>query len=223
MWRIRSWSLCMAGRRTITTHHHAIHNKIPMSRPITAVGQIRTFLNLGNFLPTGRVPPSSAQRVKEKVILPYTPKELYDIVSDVDSYHQFLPYCLGSRVIGPSDSSRAKENRQHASSIVDAELTIGFSAFRESYVSEVSMRPNEWVLAHAKPSPLFHELHTAWHFRPLPAGTSISLTEVTFILSFAFSSPFYAAVAGQVFEKLSSSMIEAFRQRAQSVYGQRRS
>ena len=150
-------------------------------------------------------------------------RDRYSIVSDVDSYHLFLPYCLGSRVIGPSDSPRAKENRQNASSIVDAELTIGFSAFRESYVSEVSMRPNEWVLAHAKPSPLFQELHTAWPFRPLPADASIPRTEVTFTLAFAFSSPFYAAVAGQVFEKLSYSMLEAFQQRARSVYGLRRS
>ena len=193
-----------------------------MQRPVVHVGQARTFLNLGNILPTSREP-SSPKKVREQVVLPYTPKELYSIVSDVDSYHLFLPYCLGSRVIGPSDSPRAKENRQNASSIVDAELTIGFSAFRESYVSEVSMRPNEWVLAHAKPSPLFQELHTAWHFRPLPAGASIPRTEVTFTLAFAFSSPFYAAVAGQVFEKLSSSMLEAFQQRARSVYGLRRS
>lgn len=220
MWYLRSGASCSSARQTIRAYKNAIYSKA--QRPVTHVGQVRTFLNLGNILPTSREP-SSPKKVREQIVLPYTPKELYSIVSDVDSYHHFLPYCLGSRVIGPSDSPRAKENRQNASSIVDAELTIGFSAFRESYVSEVSMRPNEWVLAHAKPSPLFQELHTAWHFRPLPAGASIPRTEVTFTLAFAFSSPFYAAVAGQVFEKLSSSMLEAFQQRARSVYGLRRS
>ena len=152
MWYLRSGASCSSARQTIRAYKNAIYSKA--QRPVTHVGQVRTFLNLGNILPTSREP-SSPKKVREQVVLPYTPKELYSIVSDVDSYHHFLPYCLGSRVIGPSDSPRAKENRQNASSIVDAELTIGFSAFRESYVSEVSMRPNEWVLAHAKPSPLF--------------------------------------------------------------------
>lgn len=166
----------------------------------------------------------------------YSAEELYDIVSDVDSYNQFVPYCTGSRVLGPSKSSEARRNDQGASKIVDAELTIGFSALRESYVSEVSMRPNEWVLvrlrkrrypnlqAKAKPSPLFQELRTAWRFRPLPASPSASFprTEVNFTLSFAFSNPLYATIAGQVFEKLSGSMIDAFRTRSESVYGRRR-
>ncbi|KAL4400068.1 ubiquinone binding protein [Malassezia pachydermatis] len=152
----------------------------------------------------------------------YSAEELYDIVSDVDSYNQFVPYCTGSRVLGPSKSSEARRNDQGASKIVDAELTIGFSALRESYVSEVSMRPNEW--AKAKPSPLFQELRTAWRFRPLPASPSASFprTEVNFTLSFAFSNPLYATIAGQVFEKLSGSMIDAFRTRSESVYGRRR-
>ena len=159
MWYLRSGASCSPARQTFRTYQNAIYSN--MQRPVMHVGQARTFLNLGNILPTSREP-SSPKKVREQVVLPYTPKELYSIVSDVDSYHLFLPYCLGSRVIGPSDSPRAKENRQNASSIVDAELTIGFSAFRESYVSEVSMRPNEWVLAHAKPSPLFQEQHTTY-------------------------------------------------------------
>lgn len=204
--------------------------------PTTALAQAgrpRTFFNLGNFLPSGsndnsnnNFDSSASQKFKESIVLPYSAEELYAIVSDVDSYKQFLPYCVGSRVLGPSQSARAKQNEKKASKIVDAELAIGFSALRESYVSEVSMRPNEWVHAQAKPSPLFHELQTTWHFTPLPpaktAGPTIPRTEVSFTLTFAFSSQLYAAIAGQVFEKLSSRMIDAFRQRAQVVYGIRR-
>ena len=65
-------------------------------------------------------------------------------MADVDSYKNFLPYCLDSRVLGPS-GPRAKQNDPEATLFVDAELVIGFSALRESYVSEVSMRPHEWV------------------------------------------------------------------------------
>ncbi|WFD18031.1 hypothetical protein MCAP1_000243 [Malassezia caprae] len=161
---------------------------------------------------------------KEKVVLPYTSEQLYAIVADVDSYKDFLPYCLDSRVLGPS-GPRAKQNDPEATRFVDAELVIGFSALRESYISEVSMRPHEWVKAKAKPSPLFKGLDTAWHFRSLPQAPHMRTpqTEVTFTLAFAFSSPMYAAIAGQVFQKLSSSMIDAFQSRSEAVYGWRAS
>lgn len=67
------------------------------------------------------------------------------IVSDVDSYRQFLPYCIDSRVLGPTKSKKAQRKASEATNIVDAELSIGFSALRESYVSEVAMRQDEWV------------------------------------------------------------------------------
>lgn len=74
--------------------------------------------------------------------------------------------------------------------------------------------------AKAKPSPLFKGLETAWYFRTLPKVPHIQTpqTEVTFTLAFAFSSPMYAAIAGQVFQKLSSSMIDAFQSRSKAVY-----
>ena len=72
-------------------------------------------------------------------------EELYAIVVDVDRYREFLPYCVDSRVLGTAlQPSRPKE-ADGATSIVDAELTIGFAAIRESYVSEVRSRVDEWV------------------------------------------------------------------------------
>lgn len=102
----------------------------------------------------GGPPSNKTQRFKEKVVLPYvytlsnsysyTSEQLYSIVADVDSYKEFLPYCLESRVLGPA-GPQAQRNNPEATYLVDAELVIGFSALRESYVSEVSMRPHEWV------------------------------------------------------------------------------
>lgn len=90
------------------------------------------------------------------------------------------------------------------------------------------MSSPEWVhvcmlhlhQAKAKPSPLFRALETTWRFRALPAAahTGSPRTQVDFTLTYAFSSPVHAAVAGQVFKKLSERMIEAFRQRSDALY-----
>lgn len=73
----------------------------------------------------------------------YTRRQLYELVSDVDNYHHFVPYCvasdvLSSELIRDSDSEREFEKKR-------AQLTVGFLAFKESYVSEVTCKPCESV------------------------------------------------------------------------------
>ena len=37
-------------------------------------------------------------KYREKKILNYKPEQLFDLVSDINKYPEFLPWCLGSRV-----------------------------------------------------------------------------------------------------------------------------
>lgn len=77
----------------------------------------------------------------------YSPSHLYSIVSDVDSYSKFLPYCLESVVLGPNS---AESQSQGEVKSVQAKLTVGFGAFKESYVSKVEMKETEWVKVSSK-------------------------------------------------------------------------
>lgn len=157
----------------------------------------------------------------------YTAQELYKIVADVDSYHEFLPYCLESRVLGPSPHPSEAKEVDGAQSIVDAQLTIGFSAVRESYVSEVRLRPDSWVKvrlryrlvgsdaqAKAKPSALFHALSTEWHFEPTGQGNSPAHTRVRYVLHYAFANQLYGSLADGALASLAPRMLDAFRERA---------
>ena len=68
----------------------------------------------------------------------YRRSDLYNLVADVGSYPSFVPYCTGSRIL---------EQRVDQDDVVtmDAELMVGFFAFKESYVSRVTCRPYESV------------------------------------------------------------------------------
>jgi coenzyme Q-binding protein COQ10 len=66
----------------------------------------------------------------------YKEKELYAIVADVASYPQFIPFCTGSRLDGGALMKAMQEK-----TVVDAELTVGFMSFQESYVSTVTCIP----------------------------------------------------------------------------------
>ena len=58
------------------------------------------------------------------------------MVADVASYPQFIPFCTGSR-IDRSAFGRAMQEKTE----VEAELTVGFLNFKESYVSIVTCIP----------------------------------------------------------------------------------
>ena len=58
---------------------------------------------------------------EEKRIINHTPQNLYNLVSDVKKYPEFLPWCLGARV---------KNLLQNE---FDADLIIGFKIYKEVY------------------------------------------------------------------------------------------
>ncbi|KAF9569072.1 hypothetical protein CPC08DRAFT_757263 [Agrocybe pediades] len=167
---------------------------------------------------------SKPQTYKDEKAFPYNEKELYAVVADVASYPSFIPFCLGSR-IEPSALQRAMREK----TVVDAELTVGFLSFKESYVSTVTCIPFESVHACASSStPLFKTLSTTWKFRALsPKDHQTSTnprspsTLVSFDLTYQFSNPLHAGVSSTFFGQVSSMMIDAFENRCVSVYGPR--
>ncbi len=54
----------------------------------------------------------------EQRVLRYSPKQMFDLVADVEHYPDFLPWCLGTRI-----TKREGDN-------LDADMLIGFRMFR---------------------------------------------------------------------------------------------
>lgn len=68
------------------------------------------------------------------------------MVADVASYPQFVPFCTGART-----PPRALENAMAGRTHVEAELSVGFMAFQESYVSDVESIPYREVKVRSRP------------------------------------------------------------------------
>lgn len=77
----------------------------------------------------------------------YTDRELYAVVADVASYPKFIPFCVGSRI-----SPLALQQAMQQKTTVEAELTVGFMQFKESYVSNVTCVPFESVQVNLNPT-----------------------------------------------------------------------
>ncbi|MBO1074397.1 type II toxin-antitoxin system RatA family toxin [Roseomonas marmotae] len=137
----------------------------------------------------------------EKRILRYTPDQLFDLVADVRRYPEFLPWCVGARVISQSETE------------LIADLTIGFKMFRESFRSRVQLnRPHE-VRVQYENGP-FRYLNNTWKFKPIEGGT-----EVDFFVDFEFRSGLLQAVIGVVFNEAVRLMVRSFERRAMILYG----
>ncbi|KAI5893861.1 uncharacterized protein SCHCODRAFT_02700439 [Schizophyllum commune H4-8] len=167
-----------------------------------------------SFPPLPEAFSNAPQTVHESKVLPYTQKELYEVVSNVESYPRFIPYCSGSRIL----ERPSHEDGKH---FMKAELTVGFKPFNVSYTSHVTCIPHSFVEAVAAPSAskTFKTLSTVWNFKP--AQEDPNSTHVTIDLSYAFTNPLHAAAMTAVFSKDPNIMIRAFEKRCAHVFGRR--
>jgi coenzyme Q-binding protein COQ10 len=141
-------------------------------------------------------------RHSETKHLPYTPDQLFDLVADVGSYDEFLPWVSAVRI--RSDNERE----------MIADLIVGFNAFQERFTSRVSKeRPGRICVDYIE-GPLKY-LKNEWQFEPAPQGG----TNIHFSVDFAFKSRLFESLAGQMFDRALRRMIGAFEKRADELYG----
>lgn len=142
--------------------------------------------------------------------MPYSADQMYALVADVESYSEFLPWCAASRIRSRQQTGDGE--------VIDADLVISFKVFRESFVSRVTLKPEQMRIDVEYLQGPFKYLNNHWHFIPV----SESECEVDFFVDFEFKSRTLQAVIGVVFNEAMRRIVRAFEQRAQQLYGQGR-
>ncbi|XP_008294639.1 coenzyme Q-binding protein COQ10 homolog, mitochondrial [Stegastes partitus] len=159
----------------------------------------RSFINLAASISSRRI------EYTESRTLGYTPEQMYGVVSSVDQYQYFVPWCKKSRVMkGPNGDIRA-------------ELEIGFAPIVERYISEVTVVPNHQVRAVCTDGSLFSHLETLWRFSP-GAKDQPGSCKVDFYVSFEFKSLLHSQLASVFFDEVVKQMVGAFESRAATLY-----
>ena len=107
---------------------------------------------------------SSSSRSKkhyERRLLKYTKEELFDVVSNVKEYSDFVPWCKQSRII--SNINDYQDNNDKERKLL-AELVVGFGMFNEKYTSQVILDRPHKVIAISTETNLLDYLRTEWNF-----------------------------------------------------------
>ena len=140
---------------------------------------------------------------QETKILPYSAEQMFNLVSNIEGYPDFLPWCVGARII----------NRDNEKQIVLAELVIGFKSLRESFVSRVKLSKAERIQVTYEKGP-FRNLENCWEFVDCREGCAIK-----FKIDFEFKSKILRAVMEPLFFGAVKKMVAAFEKRAEELYG----
>ena len=147
---------------------------------------------------------SQVKTHRERMLLKYSVEQVYDVVADVGKYHNFVPWCLESRVI------KSGTNK------LDAELVVGFGLFKEKYVSNVTLNFPTSVIAVSNQTNLFEHLRTEWRLSPLTSDPQSCW--IVFQIDFKFKSTIYNNVSNLFFQNIVDNMIKAFESRCKFLY-----
>jgi ribosome-associated toxin RatA of RatAB toxin-antitoxin module len=147
--------------------------------------------------------------IDKSVLIWYSAQQMFDLVADVASYPQFLPWCDHAGIV-----------QRHADGQT-AEISLNFRGLRQSFSTR---NTHVQLLGGVMEDRLqlvngpFSKLDGVWRFSPV-GGADLGSCKIQLQLSYAFDNLAMAAVVGPVFDWIASSLVDAFVKRAEQVYG----
>jgi ribosome-associated toxin RatA of RatAB toxin-antitoxin module len=145
------------------------------------------------------------KKLHKSVLIWYSPEEMFRLVTDVARYPEFLPWCDHATV------------REVTADGMVAEVGIGVAGLKQAFTTRNTHIEGRSVQMQLVSGP-FSRLSGGWTFTPVGDGSQRAC-KVALELHYGFSSATLSAVVGPIFDKIAASLVDAFIQRAEQVYG----
>ncbi len=138
--------------------------------------------------------------------LPYSARQMYDLVADVERYPEFIPWTIATRVrsVEPVDD--------HA--VMHADMVVGFKMFREKFLSRVMLWEEELRIDTEYVDGPFKHLISNWRFEETETGCNVH-----FHVDFEFKNRLLRGAAGLFFMDAMQRIVRAYEARAADLYG----
>ncbi len=141
--------------------------------------------------------------------VPFTPRQMFGLVADVERYPEFLPFCEALLV-------KRRDRHGDKDSLV-ADMSVGYMAIRETFTTRVTFDPGQ-LAVHAQGTEEsrgpFRQLENRWQFRAAPGGC-----DVDFFIAYEFKSMMLQMLVGALFDRAFRRYTLAFEERARATYG----
>ena len=141
-------------------------------------------------------------KVHREATVPFTTQQMYELVSSIESYPQFVSTCVAGDVL------------HEGQNFVHARLSFEKGPMKQCFTTKNTLYPYEKIDMELLEGP-FSRLSGGWVFSPVYKGSKIELH-----LDFDFDNRMLKMILQPVFEQISLKMLQSFCNRAEKVYGQ---
>jgi len=139
--------------------------------------------------------------IKRSALLPYPARFMYDIVNEVESYPDFLPWCGGAEIHQVDNTS------------MQASVLIQAAGFNHWFRTRNVLVPGESIELKLVDGP-FRELEGHWRFTSIDSeGSKIELA-----LEFEFKRGLAGAIIAPVFTRIANTLVDSFCDRARELH-----
>lgn len=138
--------------------------------------------------------------VHKSALVPHSAAEMFELINDVESYPQFLPWCKSTQLL-----SRNEEE-------LCGRLEVSRIGISQTFSTCNRLFPYERILITLHEGP-FKRLQGEWRFTALREDAC----KVELELDFEFSGKLINSAFGAVFSQIASTLVDAFCKRADEV------
>jgi len=140
--------------------------------------------------------------VQKSALVKFSAQQMFDLVDDIESYPQFLPWCSGSKIL------------KREGDIVEGQIDIAKAGFHKSFTTRNRIDRGGKIQISLLDGP-FKSLEGFWTFMPLREDAS----KISLDLEFEISGVLANLAFGPVFNQICNTMVTSFTQRAKAIYG----
>ena len=140
-------------------------------------------------------------KVTQSVLVMHSARDMFDLVDGVEHYPEFLPWCGGTTVVSRTDV------------ITVATIVIDYHVVKQSFTTRNTKEAPVSMDIALVDGP-FRHLHGHWRFSPL----SPEACKIDFDIEYEFSSRLLEKLVGPLFNKIATTMVDAFVARADRVH-----
>ena len=140
--------------------------------------------------------------INRSALLPYSARQLFDLVSEIPAYPDYIPGCVGAKLLGVWEQG------------IEAELTVSALGVKQSFATRNTIVDGQEIRMELLNGPL-QNLIGRWLFQPL----SQTACKVELNLSFETTGSLKRIAAAQLVERTSNAVVDALVQRAHLSFG----
>jgi ribosome-associated toxin RatA of RatAB toxin-antitoxin module len=139
---------------------------------------------------------------RRTVLVAHAAERMFDLIEAAEHYPAFLPWCASATVLQRDDA------------VVVARLQVAYMGAKFEFTTRNPKRRPEYMAIGLEEGP-FQRFEGTWNLKPLASWGC----RIEFALSYDFANTVMGSLASPVFHRIADTLVDAFIQRADRVYG----